>query len=103
MQEQQLAALSGLILRTTTRRDLEVLLQGLLTPQELDEVVLRWRLMAALLAGGKQRDISRQLGISLGKIARGSRLLKYGPPEFRQLAEALLRGETAQGGVAGDR
>lgn len=91
MQEQQLAELSGLVLRARSRRDLEVLLQGLLTPQELDGVVLRWRLMACLLAGKTQRDISHELGISLGKIARGSRLLKYGPPEFRQLAEELLR------------
>lgn len=91
MQEQELAELSHLIAQARDRRELEVLLQGLLTPQELDEVVLRWRLMAALLAGKRQRDISRELGISLGKIARGSRLLKYGPPEFRELAEQLLR------------
>ena len=91
MQEQQLADLSGLILQARNRDELVVLLQGLLTPQELDEVVLRWRLMACLLAGMKQREISRELGVSLGKIARGSRLLQYGPPEFRGLAERLLR------------
>ena len=90
MQEQQLDELSGLILQTRDRQELEVLLQGLLTPQELDEIVQRWRLMALLLQGTTQREISHELGISLGKIARGSRLLKYGPPSFRQLATRLL-------------
>jgi TrpR family trp operon transcriptional repressor len=90
MQEQQLDELSGLILQTQNREELEVLLQGLLTPQELDEVLQRWRLMALLLNGTTQRDISHELGISLGKIARGSRLLKYGPPSFRELATRLL-------------
>ena len=90
MQEQQLDELSALILQTRNRQELEVLLQGLLTPQELDEVIQRWRLMALLLKGTTQRDISQELGISLGKIARGSRLLKYGPPSFRALATRLL-------------
>ncbi len=90
MQERELAELSDLILRARTPRGVKVLLQGLLTPQELDEVVLRWRLIRALLAGRTQREISRDLGVSLGKIARGSRLLKYGPAEFRRLAERLL-------------
>lgn len=95
MQEQHLDELSGLILQTRSRQELEVLLQALLTPQELDEVILRWRLIALLMKGTTQRDISHELGISLGKIARGSRLLKYGPPRFRELATRLLaeRGE----------
>ena len=36
MQDQQLDELSGLILQARDRQELEVLLQGLLTPQELD-------------------------------------------------------------------
>jgi Trp operon repressor len=90
MQEQQLGELSDLILQARDRQELETLLQGLLTPQEVDEIVQRWRLMALLLRGTTQRDISHQLGISLGTIARGSRLLKYGQPAFRDLAARLL-------------
>ncbi len=89
MQERQLSELSGLILQVRDRQELEALLQGLLTPQELDEIVLRWRLVVQLLQGTPQRDISQKLGISLGKIARGSRLLKYGPAKFRRLAQRL--------------
>ena len=66
MQEQKPDELSSLILQTRNRQELEVLLQGLLTPQELEEVVQRWRLMVLLLQGMTQRDISHELGISLG-------------------------------------
>lgn len=90
MQEKRLSKLSDLILRTRDREELEVLLEGLLTPQEIDEVVLRWELMARLLKGDTQRDIGQELGVSLGKIARGSRLLKYGSGAFPKLMERLL-------------
>ena len=76
--------------------ELQTLIDGLLAPQELEEVVLRWELIEELLSGRTQREISDRLGVSLGKIARGSRLIKYGPPEFRQLVERVqneLRGK----------
>jgi TrpR family trp operon transcriptional repressor len=90
MQERLLSKLSNLILKTRNRDELEILLEGLLTPQEIEEVVLRWELMARLLRGETQRDIGQSLGISLGKIARGSRLLKYGSQQFPKLMERLL-------------
>ncbi|MFO7914920.1 MAG: Trp family transcriptional regulator [Candidatus Krumholzibacteriales bacterium] len=46
------------------------------TPAEIDDFVLRWRLMEMLLEGVPQREIASELGISLCKITRGSRLLK---------------------------
>ena len=60
---------------------------------------MRWRLLVLLERGTTQRDIARELGISLGKIARGSRLLKYGPEEFRALLlriDACLDGGDSQ-------
>lgn len=68
----------------------ETLLEGLLTPQEIEEFVLRWRLLQELLQEKPQREIAKDLGISLGKIARGSRLLQFGPPQFRELVERSL-------------
>jgi len=69
--------------------DLGILLEGLLTPREIREIVFRWRLISRLLEGVPQRDIASELGVSLGKISRGSRLLQYGPPEFRELIERI--------------
>ena len=93
MQRKRVKQLSRLILQASDREELETLLQGLLTPGELEEVVNRWRLMVMLLEGRTQRDISQDLGISLGKIARGSRLLKYGPAAFRRLAARMAENQ----------
>jgi Trp operon repressor len=73
--------------------ELEALLDGLLTPQECEEFVKRWRLLERLAQGVPQRTIARELGVSLGTISRGSRLLKYGPAKFR----ALVRRSTEAG------
>lgn len=89
MQDELLNELSRILSRASNREELGILLQGLLTPQELEEIIQRWRLVEMLLEGRTQRDISHELGISLGKIARGSRLLKYGPPEFRTLVARI--------------
>lgn len=76
--------------------EMRIFLEGILTPSELDEVMCRWKLMLCLMSGKTQRDISQELGVSLGKISRGSRLLKYGPEEFRALLERLVE-ETESG------
>ncbi|NOY79681.1 MAG: transcriptional regulator [Kiritimatiellaeota bacterium] len=72
-------------------KEMGILLNGLLTPGEIREIVFRWRLIALLLEKKPQREIAAELGVSLGKISRGSRLLQYGPPEFRGLVERLWR------------
>ncbi len=48
------------------------------TPAEIDDFVLRWRLMRMLHDGVPQRKISSRLGISLCKITRGAKILKAG-------------------------
>jgi len=46
------------------------------TPAEIDDFILRWRLMEMLYKGTPQRCIAAELGISLCKITRGSKILK---------------------------
>jgi TrpR family trp operon transcriptional repressor len=77
--------LARILVKARDEAELKTLIGGLLAPQELEEVVLRWELLQELLSGRTQREISERLGVSLGKIARGSRLVKYGPPEFPEL------------------
>ena len=89
MKEEMARELSTVLAKAREYSELQILLEGLLTPQELQEIGVRWQLMQELLNGRTQRDIAATLGISLGKIARGSRLLQYGSPEFRQLAERI--------------
>ena len=76
--------------------ELEALLDGLLTPQECEEFVKRWRLMELLAKGIPQRTIAKELGVSLGTISRGSRLLKYGPAKFRALVTRPEAGDLSK-------
>jgi len=48
------------------------------TPAEIDDFVLRWQLMEMLQNGVSQREIATELGISLCKITRGSKVLGTG-------------------------
>lgn len=48
----------------------------ILTPAEKKALSLRWRLMKLLKDGVPQRKIASDLGISLCKITRGSKIIK---------------------------
>ena len=70
-------------------REAGLLLQDILTPQELDSLSERWRLIQALASGMKQREINKKLKISISKITRGSKMLKYGSGGFKLFLKRL--------------
>ncbi|MFC2170195.1 Trp family transcriptional regulator [Acidobacteriota bacterium] len=55
---------------------MEGLLRSVLTRNEVKEISGRWQLVKMLEEGYSQRQIARELGMSLCKITRGSRELK---------------------------
>jgi TrpR family trp operon transcriptional repressor len=61
---------------TTDVKDMQKLLEEMLTPNELKDLLLRWNLMKDLYKGLPQREIAASYGISLCKITRGSKILK---------------------------
>ena len=60
-------------------------LQELLTPAETADVAARGALVKALKENIPQREIAKDLGISLCKITRGSRELKKQDSAFNKL------------------
>jgi TrpR family trp operon transcriptional repressor len=70
----------GELSRTLAKSDdgdlIESFLRCLLTPAETADIAARWALVKALHAKIPQREIAKDLGISLCKITRGSRELK---------------------------
>jgi TrpR family trp operon transcriptional repressor len=60
-------------------------LRELLTPAETADVAARWALVKALKEKIPQREIAKDLGISLCKITRGSRELKKPESAFNKL------------------
>ncbi len=61
----------------------DALLQDLLTPQELESLIERWQIIQLLHKGVPQRVIAENLGVSISKITRGSRVLLNGKGGFR--------------------
>jgi TrpR family trp operon transcriptional repressor len=68
--------LLDVILSIKDRDELEFFFEEILTPAELSDLSLRWKLLKELHAGMTQRKIAEKYGISLCKITRGSKVLK---------------------------
>lgn len=64
---------------------IEAFLRSLLTPAETADVAARWALVKALDKKIPQREIAKELGLSLCKITRGSRELKKTDSPFRRM------------------
>jgi Trp operon repressor len=62
-------------------------LYSLYTPAEADEIAKRWALVKQIALGRPQREIAKELGLSLCKITRGSRELKKEGSAFRRMLE----------------
>ncbi|MDR2245365.1 MAG: trp operon repressor [Treponema sp.] len=73
---------------------IESFLHCLLTPAETADIAARWALVKALDKKIPQREIARDLAISLCKITRGSRELKKPGSAFRRGLEILDAGQS---------
>ena len=75
--------------RTTDRDKMQKLFEELFTMKEKYDFALRWRLMKDLHRGVHQREIAHDLGISLCKITRGSKILKQEDSACKQIFKEL--------------
>ena len=66
---------------------IEEFLASLLTPAEVPEMGKRWALVRLIDDGMSQRNIAKNLGLSLCKITRGSKELKKDHSAFRRMIE----------------
>jgi TrpR family trp operon transcriptional repressor len=73
---QAFAAIADVLSSIRSAEDMRRFLNELLTPGEVRDITLRWKLLEMLADGMPQRKIAEELQISLCKITRGSRILK---------------------------
>lgn len=73
--EDELVDLLSAVAVNTTMSDV---LSNLLTPQEVEEMALRLQVFKGLLSGKSQRNLAKELNVSLATVSRGNRELKYG-------------------------
>ena len=71
-----LGEIAALLHRVPDAGLVEGFLREILTPSEAEAISSRWELVKRLDRGQSQRAIAAELGLSLCKITRGSRVLK---------------------------
>ena len=83
--EENLVEMADALARTNDSLLIKDFLRCLLTPAEVADIAARWALVRALRQKIPQREIAKDLGISLCKITRGSRELKKPGSAFQQI------------------
>lgn len=68
--------ISTLIKNFYTEAEIIAFFKELLTESEIETLSKRWRIMRMLVEGNTQREIANELGVSLCKVTRGSKILK---------------------------
>jgi TrpR family trp operon transcriptional repressor len=84
---ENLAELARLLSSAGESSLIEDFLRCLLTPAEIADIAGRWALVKALRQKISQREIAKDLGVSLCKITRGSRELKKPDSAFVRMLE----------------
>lgn len=74
--EEALQAVADVFSRVGSAAEMRQFFDEILTTSEARALALRWLLLQKLKAGVPQRKIAADLGISLCKITRGSKILK---------------------------
>ncbi|MFT5728875.1 MAG: TrpR family trp operon transcriptional repressor [Desulforhopalus sp.] len=82
-----------IISRISDEREIERLLFELLTPQELENLTMRWQILKELYLGESQRAIASRHKMSLCKITRGSKILKKKNSITAMLIKTIYEGE----------
>ena len=68
--------ITNFILKLRSREELMAFLKEMLSESEIATLSKRWRILSMLAEGRTQRDIVKELNVSLCKVTRGSKLLK---------------------------
>ena len=66
------------------------LFECLTTPNEREEMAMRWQLSKEIKQGKTQREIAKKLGLSLCKITRGSKELKKSDSALDKVLERFV-------------
>ena len=82
--KKQLNTLAQAMLALQTKKDLKNFLADLCTPQELEDLCLRWQIVDELNHGFTYREISARTKASLTTIGRIAKSIKYGTGGYQK-------------------
>ena len=64
------------VVKIDSEVEMESFFKELLTESEIETLSKRWRILRMLNEGATQRDIAKELQVSLCKVTRGAKILK---------------------------
>lgn len=73
---QNIKEISALVKNLHTEIEIEAFFKELLTESEIEILSKRWQILKFLVQGATQRDIAKELKVSLCKVTRGAKILK---------------------------
>lgn len=73
---QNIIEISNKIKLLSSDKEIYDFLLEILTDSELETLSKRWRILKLLKEGATQREISKNLSVSLCKVTRGAKILK---------------------------
>ena len=73
---QNIHEISKLVKNLHTEVEIESFFKELLTESEIETLSKRWRILELLAQGVTQREIAKELQVSLCKVTRGAKILK---------------------------
>ena len=73
---QNIQEISKLVKKLHSEAEIESFFKELLTESEIETLSKRWRILEMLKDGFTQRDIAKELKVSLCKVTRGAKILK---------------------------
>ena len=68
--------ISKILKNIVSSKEIQNFLLELLTESEVETISKRWRIVKMLLEDKTQRDIAKELNVSLCKVTRGAKILK---------------------------
>ena len=86
---QKLIQLAKAMLALSSQEQAIAFLQDLCTPQELEDLCVRWRVVDELNQGLTYREIHTRTGASLTTIGRVANALKYGSGGYQKIFDAI--------------
>lgn len=87
--DQYLDELTSVFLNIHNIEQMKLFLKAILTPDELEQIKKRWQIVKLLLSGKTQRQVADILKISIAKVSRGSREIKYGNGVFQEIFKKI--------------
>ena len=74
--EKYMDNLARAFVKIAKEADVSLFFKELLTESEIETLSKRWRILEMLNAGVTQREIAKELQVSLCKVTRGAKILK---------------------------